>query len=339
MDDLLKKPPFFIVGAGRSGTTLVRAKLTAHSQLAVPPETHYMKRADQAGARNAAAPEDFEMFWSRLIAWQRFLDLEVEPSRVLELTDATGKRDFRSIFAAMLRAYSEAAGKPRAGEKTPGHYRYLDRIFAWFPEARIIAVRRDPRAVVASHLRSPWVTEQLQPDRRSASFVRRLRLFHVAERAKLWTEAYEHFLAGADADPRMHMVAYEDLVTRPEAELRRICAFLEETFEPGMLHETGDRHGTTSARASESWRTWIDEHESRAAAKVSTEGLEKWHRQLSALEVALIEQTCANGMARFGYRPDRPSVRRIRPLGRGLLRIEGLENRLRRRARRLRTRP
>lgn len=35
------KKPIFIVGPGRSGTTLVRSLLSAHSRIAVTPETHF----------------------------------------------------------------------------------------------------------------------------------------------------------------------------------------------------------------------------------------------------------------------------------------------------------
>ena len=44
---ILSEPPVFIVGAGRSGTTLLRTLLSAHPRLAVTPETHFMAFAGQ----------------------------------------------------------------------------------------------------------------------------------------------------------------------------------------------------------------------------------------------------------------------------------------------------
>ena len=60
--------PIFVVGSGRSGTTLVRAMLAAHSRIAVPPETHYVKFTDSFDAKTRDAPEDFTTFWQTLIA-------------------------------------------------------------------------------------------------------------------------------------------------------------------------------------------------------------------------------------------------------------------------------
>ena len=36
------QPAPFVVGVGRSGTTLLRLMLDAHPELAIPPETHFL---------------------------------------------------------------------------------------------------------------------------------------------------------------------------------------------------------------------------------------------------------------------------------------------------------
>ncbi len=320
--------PFFIVGSGRSGTTLLRSLLAAHSRLAVTPETHFMKRADRDGALEGPAPDDFDGFWRDLVRWSRFRDTGLAPEDVLARIDAAGRRDFRTVFAAMLDSYGAAMGKPRIGEKTPGHYRYLDRLFEWFPGTRILAVRRDPRDVVASHLAAPWVTDQMAPGRLGAPFVRRLRAFHVAERALLWREANGEILDGAAADPRMHVVVYESLVARPETEMRRVCAFLGETFEPGVLApRTGDPLLKT-ARTRAKWGEWTGTHHARASAPVSSGSVGRWRERLSPAEAALIEAICGPAMIRHGYRPEMP--RGLRSLaGRALLGAGLAEDRLR----------
>ena len=39
-----RSPAPFVVGVGRSGTTLLRLMLDAHPELAIPPETHFVTR-------------------------------------------------------------------------------------------------------------------------------------------------------------------------------------------------------------------------------------------------------------------------------------------------------
>lgn len=299
--------PFFIVGSGRSGTTLLRSLLAAHSGLAVTPETHYMRRADRDGATTREAPEDFDAFWRDLVSWSRFRDLGVEPERVLARVDRDGARDFRTVFAAMLATYGEVTGKRRVGEKTPGHCYYLERIFGWFPDARVLVIRRDPRDVVASHLRSPWVTDQMAPGRLRAPIIRRLRRFHVAERALLWRRANGEVVANAQDDPRLHVVVYEALVARPEEELRRICDFLGETFEPQMLAPRGDGEFAPSQdRKRAHWNDWTRTHETKANAPVSDSNIGRWRESLSPAEAGLIESICGPAMTRLGYEPEMP---------------------------------
>ena len=40
----ISPPPFFIVGSGRSGNTLLRAVLTGHSKVAIPPESYVLAK-------------------------------------------------------------------------------------------------------------------------------------------------------------------------------------------------------------------------------------------------------------------------------------------------------
>ncbi|WP_299820139.1 sulfotransferase [uncultured Jannaschia sp.] len=151
--------PIFIVEAGRSGATLVQALLGAHPQVAVPPETRFMKMADRFGAATHDAPADPAAFWTHLIGWPRFHDPGLAPEEVARRADPVDGATFRDTFAAMLATCAAQAGKRRAGAKTPGHYRYWRRLPEWFPDARILPVRQDPRAVAASALETPWGKE------------------------------------------------------------------------------------------------------------------------------------------------------------------------------------
>src|SRR5215218_10286520 len=50
-------PAPFVVGVGRSGTTLLRMMLDAHPQLAIPPETHFVPDLIVACERLRVSPE------------------------------------------------------------------------------------------------------------------------------------------------------------------------------------------------------------------------------------------------------------------------------------------
>ena len=323
----LAETPFFVVGAGRSGTTLLRSLLSAHPRLAVTPETHFLKRCQVWGDLPNDSPGDFGAFWDKYVASTRFADLGVDAADVRRrLNDPP---TLSGIFAASLAAYLDRCGKQRVGEKTPGHVRFLPTIWGWWPDARVVLIRRDPRAVVASQLRSPWVAQRLGG---GAALGRRA---HEAARyAGDWAQIHQEIEPRHAGDDRLLTVSYEALVTDAEASLREICGHVGEDFDPAML--TGrDKEAVPEAGgdgpADENWQAWRKDHHARTLRPVTPASLEKWRAELSDLEVGIVESRCLPGMRAAGYEPAQSAARRV--LGglarRGVLGAGKVERRLR----------
>lgn len=97
-------------------------------------------------------------------------------------------------------------------EKTPRHVRALPRLFALSPLAKVVAMVRDPRDVVASYI-----------ERLHASKVPRTAAFEEGLHRWIIDVAY---VAEWTQDPRVLVVRYEDLIAQPKAELDRVFAFL-----------------------------------------------------------------------------------------------------------------
>jgi len=305
------RPPVFIVGAGRSGTTLLRSLLSAHSRLAVTPETHYMKWAERCGAFEMS-PTGFSPLWEDYMTTWRFEALGVERQRCREIAAGLGGATCRNAFLAMLAAYGEEEGKARVGEKSPSHVRYLARLFEWYPEARVLVMIRDPRAVLASRLRSPWVTRDITPPSVRHGVVVRSRLHAAASNVAGWARIYRDHVPPWLEDPRVRVVAYEALVADPEAEVRAVCEHLGEPFEPTMLE--GRSTDTVRPPAAEvpdaRLADYQREHHAKTLRPISTGSLEKWRRELSTREVAIVEGACEGLMAQWGYTPTLPAPAR-----------------------------
>jgi hypothetical protein len=75
------------------------------------------------------------------------------------------------------------------------------------------------------------------------------------------------------SDPLAMTLRYEDLVTEPERELRRICDFIGEAYEPAML----DQRGAAAAVAAdhEWWKAAV-------SGPLHTESVGRWRREMSA---------------------------------------------------------
>jgi hypothetical protein len=122
---------------------------------------------------------------------------------------------------AMFDKLTIAAGKSRWIEKTPANVFYLDRLFEYLPDLKVIIMVRDGRDVVCS-MRARF--EESMGGRETA----------FAHGLRRWVDENTRWLAYKD-DPRLLMVRYEDLVKDFEPTLTTITAFLGEACEPAML--------------------------------------------------------------------------------------------------------
>jgi hypothetical protein len=274
--------PVFIVGVPRSGTTLVAAMLNAHPRIAITPETFFLEwalRHERADLQHADALDAFLQAYGSSPEFaalglevaelkRRFRDALREPSRA-----DVPRPDFATLFRALLEAWAEHHGKPRAGEKTPRHYLYLDTLRAWFPAAPLLFVARDPRAVAASLVRVDWASDD------------------VEEHAWRWRQAVRR-TGGHTGDGRFAVTRYEDVVRRPRPELERLCAVIDEAFDPAML--------SFSSAAAE--LVGSEQHKANVLRPLDEGSIGRWREQLTDRQVATIEEITAAEMDELGYR-------------------------------------
>jgi hypothetical protein len=71
--------PFFIVGTGRSGTTLLRIILAGHSRIEIPPETWFiMPRIDRIPLTGRLTPAQVELAVAIMTTAYRRPDVQIE---------------------------------------------------------------------------------------------------------------------------------------------------------------------------------------------------------------------------------------------------------------------
>ena len=146
--------PVFVVGARRSGTTLLATLLDRHSRLAVPPETHFFGHFRRCIGRDLGATQHQDLV-NEFLTNRRARDMKLDPAGLLSRFSQY-PADLAHLLRASLEEYAGAMGKPRAGEKTPGHLEFVPAILEWFPRARVICIVRDGRAAVLSTARLGW---------------------------------------------------------------------------------------------------------------------------------------------------------------------------------------
>lgn len=267
--------PVFVVGMPRSGTTLLAAMLDAHPALALSPESEFLTYWTGYLRRRG-----FERFLRAYLVHPHFLRFRIPPEEFRRRLEASKDRSPRGVFACLLAAYAELHGKRRPGEKTPNHWRHVATLRQWFPDARVIHLVRDPRAVVASLAKTPWAHR------------------HLDWYARQWRDCMRA-MRRHEVDPAVRVVRYEDLVVAPEAEARSLCEFLGEEFSDRMLRREGLSHRVHSDDA------WVREHHRRSMAPVETSGLDRWRGELDAATLRVVEHRAdREEMARRGYVPE-----------------------------------
>jgi hypothetical protein len=265
--------PIFIVGAPRSGTTLLSTMLNRHPAISICDETYYFYYvySRQRAFGNLTDIENRRRLVESYLDTGRIRSMDVDRSALEQAMTSEGT-DYAEMFISLMRSYARLHGKRRYGEKTPHHALHAELLRRIYPGCRLIHIVRDPRDVVASLMRMPWAASSPSANARLwSNFVQ------AAERC----QGSENFL-------RVH---YEHLVLDPESELQRICAFLGERFSTQMLMSQPD---------AKAYRWWFE----RAQRPVTNERIRKWDEQLSPEQVAVVERIAASPMQALGYIPE-----------------------------------
>lgn len=255
-----------IGGCGSSGTTLLRHMLDRHSAICCGPEsTVFLKRVTapaELGAR-------FAFDAAEIAAWR------------------DGSRS-QAEFAGRFRdACLARTGKTVWADKTPENVRRFAFVRRHFPRAYLVHVIRDGRDVACSLRQQRWMKLRNLGPRRA-----------LARCAAYWSERVEAGRA-MKGDPRYIEVRYEDLISRPEATLRRLLAFCGLAWEDGLL--------TADAASAE-----------RATGPIFGTSVGRWRNELTAEEVGIVEHVGGAELAMLGYERANGGTRSVTgpPLGR-----------------------
>jgi hypothetical protein len=260
-----QKTRFFLVGEMKSGTSWLMEMLDSHPQIFCAGEGTFFGRhraTDEIPVYEAAAPslhnallnsEDLRtwqsLWWNR---WTR--------------RGKTAEEDLHNLTRLVIDYYlakgSAASGKRIVGDKSPQHTEYVDEIFDFYPEARVIHIFRDGRDVAVSLMHHFW---NLSRDKRLMS---KGGLFDLEPEELAKRDAYladpEIFLASGDSifveerlrqmaarwsrmvnkasrdgsklfGPNFFQLSYEDLSERPEENLKAVFEFLGARADDGIV--------------------------------------------------------------------------------------------------------
>jgi hypothetical protein len=203
-----------IVGAIRSGTTLLRLMLDAHSQIAMPPETSFPEAIFQKALELSG-----ESVAELVAAHSKWADLGIDRDEyIAACRNRSGIESMRLVWEL----YGRRQSKPIVGDKSPGYVKFLPVIQRVLPGIRVIHIIRDGRDCFASQMHS-----------RFSLFSKAIR--SPGMQASEWCEAVGAGRGfGAVLDAYLE-VRYEQLILDPPRVLKEVCAFIGVPYESEML--------------------------------------------------------------------------------------------------------
>ena len=282
--------PFpFLVGCNRSGTTMLRAMLDSHPEVAVPPEAYFVVSAlNRAAAYERGDHLDLDTLLADLRSNPSFRrNWQLSAESLATLREDDGPADTAAALAGLYSGYATERHKPRYADKTPQHVLHIELLARSFPRSRFVHLIRDGRDVVPSLLEN-----RHGPTRFPAA-------------VEYWRS---RVLAGRRAGERLgpsryHEIRYEELVADPEAKLAQMCAFLDLRYSPEMLEYP--------TRAGEVVAGTFDARPHLGVAKAPTRDLRNWRTAMPDHQVQLFEALAGDALDTFGYErsPMAPSSR------------------------------
>jgi hypothetical protein len=268
----------FILGVGRSGTTLVRAILDTHPDMAIPGESHFIPvMVKRRSTYEVASGFRVDRFLEDLAPHPRFRRWGLPQDRVSRSLRLDPPMNLAEGIRRVYALFAEARGKPRYGDKTPAYVHHISPLAVLFPEARFVHLVRDGRDVALSRLDHPTM---------SAS---------VSDLAVLWKRGVEKGRrTGRRLGPeRYREIRYEDLVKDPEGVTRSLCDFIRLKFDPVMLRYY--------ERAGEIIRPTQHPGSHARIHLPPTSGLRDWRTQMAPGEVVLFDILAGELLEELGY--------------------------------------
>lgn len=283
-------PPVFIVGASRSGTSLLRDLLRSHPSLAFPEESQFIP-AFYRGHGHPRSARHARALARRVLAlhWVRH---GFSPTPDLETL--AGARSYQEMISRLFEEVARGEGKPRWGDKTPRYTGEIPTLIELFPDAQVLHIYRDGRDVALSMLRRGYAQNLF-----TAATLWRRRVARARRDGRRFPTNYAE-------------VRYEDLLSHPEETMRAVCAFIGEPYTECVLRPTRRSLAPPTGRPALIGRRPAPGMASLTEIAAANTG--HW-RSMSIDDRALFESVAGDLLAELGYETeglarDLPAARR-----------------------------
>lgn len=293
-----KNAPVFVLGCGRSGTTLLYHMILSAGDFAV--------YRTESNAINLLEPRfgDLSVRRNKERLMEAWLDsklfavsgLDANQIRAKVLAGCTNGGNFLRI---VMEEIARKQGVRRWADCTPEHLLHLLRIKQTIPDALIIHIIRDARDVALSTEKLGYI-RRLPWDRSPTTMVAGLYWEWIVNRGRE---------DGRRLGPDYIEVHFEDLVTDPPKVLARLSEFIEHDLDYDRILRVG------IGSVSDPNTSFKGKSDEKGFSPVG-----RWKEDFSTTDLAMLEGLIGGTMKELGYTPattdrklmDRADLKRMR---------------------------
>ena len=270
----------FIIGAPRSGTTMLERMLSSHSHIQGGPEPHLLTPLAHLGVWDKVDKAPYDHV---LAAESQKLFVDQLPQKEQDYWDAC-----RAYCEVLYSRYTQAkGGKPICLDKTPAYALITPFIMKVFPDAKYIILTRHPMAIFSSYANSFFDGN-----------------YQTAQDYNPLLNRYVPALAQAlrQTDVPVLHVRYEDLVKAPEEWFSTICDYIGVPFEEEAVNYGSRPKSKTDTPGGLGDPIGVQKH-----TRPSTASVKKWVQELASdpkkkkLMEKIIAQLPDDDLALLGY--------------------------------------
>lgn len=273
-------PPFFILGSGRNGSTLLSALLNQHPELMIPPEQWVLyEMIIKYKLFNFHSWNDLVNLMLGLIAdpgsnegWATdFTPLYTELKQL-----SKEDRCLQEIIDAIYSLHGDQQEQQFEcwGEKSPINTVYLKFIYPVYPDSQYIFLLRDGRDVVSSMVKN---------NNREINFA----IWKWKHSIRMY-----RWIRKRVSEDQLLLVRYEDLVRQPESTLKKLTQFLNISFSKNILNHQGSLDYLNVREM---------QHHQNLQNPLSSTSIGKWEKRLSEKEKEYLLPRLENLLGEFGY--------------------------------------
>jgi LPS sulfotransferase NodH len=273
-------PVVFIVGRGRSGSTLLTSLLNNHPQIIAPEESRFVQELYYQ-FKNTKEWSDVnkEKFCNAVFSCFESLDIDKNglENRIFSLEKDASLAAFLQEVYLSVKQLSLKENIQLIVDKNPKYSFFIPKLRAIFPEAKFIHLTRDYRESFLSFKK----IKGMKGERKNLSF----QIFR-------WRYYHRSILKEKSSIPDLSylLVKYEDLVSDTEQFMKKIANFIGVDFKEELIeHQQIQREGV---------RAEIHQNLNK---EINTSKIDKWKKEMSQKEIKLANAIAGEIALQFNY--------------------------------------